>query len=56
MMTGMSTVGIDSINSHMMKARNNLKLMNHQQIQLGARLLKLNREKEKADVRIKHVQ
>lgn len=52
-MTGMSSVGIDGVSTQMMKAKNNLKLMSHQQALLGARLMKLNKEKQKADVRIK---
>ena len=54
LMTGMSSVGIDgAFQTHMMKAKNNLKMQSHQQIALQARLIKLTKEEEKAHKRIR---
>jgi sensor histidine kinase YesM len=53
LMTGMSSMGIDGAVTQMMQAKNNLKMMNHQQTTLQARLIKLNKEEERAQKRIR---
>jgi endo-1,4-beta-D-glucanase Y len=40
----------------MMQAKNNLKLMSHQQAQLHARLIKLSKDEERAQKRIRDAQ
>ena len=52
MMTGMSK----RADSDMMQAKNQLKLMNHQQSTIQARIIKLAKEEEKANLRIKNAE
>ena len=52
-MTGMSSMGIEGAVTQMMQAKNNLKMMSHQQTTLQARLIKLNKEEERAQKRIR---
>ena len=53
LMTGMGSLGVDGAQTHMMQAKNNLKMMAHQQITLQARLIKLSKEEERAQKRIR---
>ena len=53
LMTGMSAF---NANNHMMLAKNNLKMMTHQQQSIHARIIKLAKEEEKANKRIKDAQ
>lgn len=52
MMTGMSC----KAESDMMQARNSLKLMAHQQTTIQARIIKLAKEEEKANKRIRDME
>lgn len=53
LMTGMSSLGVDGAQTHMMIAKNNLKMQAHQQLTLQARLIKLSKEEERAQKRIR---
>ena len=56
LMTGMSSFGFQGCNTQMMQAKNHLKMVAHQQKQIEARLIKLNKEEERAQKRIKEAQ
>ena len=53
LMTGISSLGMNGSSTQMMKAKNNLKMMAHNQKQIEARLTKLAKEEERARKRIK---
>lgn len=53
LMTGISSLGMNGSSTQMMKAKNNLKMMAHNQKQIEARLTKLAKEEERAQKRIK---
>ena len=48
LMTGISSMGMNGTTTQMMKAKNNLKMMSHNQKQIEARLTKLAKEEERA--------